>query len=70
MKMDKDIFSNDIYKLKMPEYGISPLPKDTVPAMAYVPYQNDDKLYSADNGLAVGTMFPVLDKPFRCGMRR
>ncbi|MCQ4023327.1 spore coat associated protein CotJA [Ruminococcus sp. zg-924] len=54
----------------MPEYGITPLPEDPVPAMAYIPFQNNDKLYSADQGIVTGTMFPVLNKPFKCGFRR
>lgn len=61
---------NDIFKLKMPEYGITPLPENPVPAMAYIPYQNNDKLYSAEQGLVTGTMFPVLNKPFKCGFGR
>lgn len=61
---------NDIFKIKMPEYGITPLPENPVPAMAYVPFQNNNKLYSADHGLVMGTMFPALDKPFKCGFRR
>ncbi len=67
---DKNMHEKDIYKMKMPEYGISPLPADPVPTMAYVPFQNNDKLYSADHGLVIGTMFPVLDKPFKCGLGR
>lgn len=59
---------NDIFKIKLPEYGISPLPDNPVPAMAYIPFQNNDKLYSAEHGIVTGTMFPVLDKPFMCGM--
>lgn len=58
---------NDIMKKKLPEYGISPLPENPMPAMAYVPYQSCDKLYSADHGLVIGTMFPTLNKPFLCG---
>lgn len=61
---------NDIMKMKLPEYGITPLPENPVPAMAYVPYQNCDKLYSADHGLVSGTMFPALNKPFKCGYGR
>ena len=59
---------NDIFKMKLPEYGISPLPDNPVPAMAYIPFQNNDKLYSAEHGIVTGTMFQVLDKPFKCGM--
>lgn len=59
----------DIYSLKEAEYGISPLPKNPVVAMAYVPYQNNDELYSSEHGIVTGTMFPVLNKPF-VGCRR
>lgn len=61
---------NDIFKMKLPEYGITPLPENPVTAMAYIPYQINDKLYSADHGIVSGTMFPVLDKPFKCGCWR
>lgn len=59
----------DIYSFKEAEYGISPLPKNPVVAMAYVPYQNNDELYSSEQGIVTGTMFPVLNKPF-VGCRR
>lgn len=43
----------------------TPLPKDPVPAMAYVPYQQwSNSLHSAERALDAGTLFPVLDKPF------
>lgn len=49
-------------------YKITPLPKDPQVAMAYVPFQEDDRLFSAEHGAVTGTMFPVLDKPFiGCG---
>ena len=39
--------------------------------MAYVPFQQADRIYSAEQGLSNGTMFPVLDKPFiGCGGSR
>ena len=41
-------------------------PKDTVVAMAYVPFQLDKTSYSAEIALCEGTLFPVLNKPF-CG---
>lgn len=45
--------------------GLSPLPRDPVPGMAYVPYQQwDAQLHSIDRALDAGTLFPVLDKPF------
>lgn len=46
------------------QYGISPLPSDPVVAMAYVPFQVADSVYSAEQGLNSGTMFPELNKPF------
>ncbi len=56
---------HDIYNMKEKEYGISPLPANTVVAMAYVPYQkNMNKTYTPEQGLDQGTLFPVLDKPF------
>ncbi len=50
----------------------SPLPKDPVPAMAYVPYQQYEpqNLYSPEQALMQGTLFPVLDKPFFGGGAR
>ena len=44
----------------------SPLPKDPVVAMAYVPFQQFSarNLYGAEKGLEQGTLFPELDKPF------
>ena len=33
-------------------------------AMAYVPKQSWEDVYSADVGLSRGTLFPELDKPF------
>ena len=45
--------------------GLSPLPKDPVPGMAYVPSpQWDAQLDSLDRALDAGTLFPILDKPF------
>lgn len=51
------------------ENKISKFPPNPVVAMAYVPYQNATKLYTAEQGLFTGTMFPCLDKPFKgsCG---
>lgn len=34
-------------------------------AMAYVPFQNFEKLYELDQGFSRGTIFQELDKPFR-----
>lgn len=45
--------------------GLSPLPKDPVPGMAYVPYQQwGEELHSMERALDAGTLFPILDKPF------
>ena len=45
--------------------GRSPLPKDPVPGMAYVPFQQlGEELHSIERALDAGTLFPVLDKPF------
>lgn len=56
--------NNVIFFEKEREYGISPLPEDITEAMAYIPYQNAGKIYSPEQGICVGTMFPCLDKPF------
>lgn len=42
----------------------SPLPKNTVPAMAYIPFQQFGEPYSSKEGFKKGTLFPCLDKPF------
>ncbi|MCI9273184.1 MAG: spore coat associated protein CotJA [Clostridiales bacterium] len=59
----------DMFKMMSTEYGIPPLPKNPVVAMAYVPYQGTTgTMYNPEQGLNAGTMFPVLDKPFLgCG---
>ncbi len=46
---------------------IPSLPGNTVVAMAYIPYQNPVMIYTAEQGLSKGTLFPCLDKPFLCG---
>lgn len=58
--------NNDLIELKISEYGISPLPENPVVAMAYVPYQNPNSIYTAEKGINYGTMFPCLNKPFLC----
>lgn len=50
------------------QYGITPLPENPVVAMAYVPFQISDNVYSAEQGMTVGTMFPELDKPFEAAV--
>lgn len=42
----------------------SPLPKNPVPAMAYIPFQQFNQPYSSQEGFKKGTLFPCLDKPF------
>lgn len=55
----------------MADYGLSPLPKDTVEAMAYVPFQPySPEMCKAVLGYENGTMFKALHKPFygpKCG---
>lgn len=47
----------------------SPLPDHPVIAMAYVPFQQwSASLYTPEEALSAGTLFPELDKPFK-GMR-
>ncbi len=47
------------------QYGITPFPEQTPEAMAYIPFQQMGNIvYSAEQGVSVGTMFPELDKPF------
>lgn len=52
-------------------YGLSSLPKKTVEAMAYVPFQPDNaEIYAVHRGFEAGTMYKALDKPFcpqNCG---
>ncbi len=44
----------------------SVFPAVTPPGMAYVPYQQWGDVYETEKGFRSGTMFPVLDLPFRC----
>ena len=41
------------------------LPDPPVPAMAYVPFQLDRTAFSPEQALMRGTLFTVLDKPFK-----
>lgn len=55
----------DMLEKTMSQYGISRLPNDTEYAMAYVPFQpHCPKLFSANQGYEMGTMFEALNKPF------
>ena len=43
------------------------LPEDTVVAMAYVPFQTEIVIYTSEEALCNGTLFPELDKKFYGG---
>lgn len=45
-------------------------PENPVVAMAYVPYQECNDVYPSEKALHMGTVFPVLDKPFLAGCCR
>lgn len=47
--------------------GISKLPENPVTTMAYVPFQTNTTMYTAEKALCSGTAFPDLDKPFLGG---
>lgn len=47
--------------------NIRPFPEKTPVGMAYVPYQQWNDLYTADEGFIRGTLFPELDYPFKGG---
>lgn len=47
--------------------NIMPFPAETPVGMAYVPYQQWNDMYTADDGFMRGTMFPELDYPFKGG---
>ena len=44
--------------------SLMPLPQHTPIGMAYVPYQQWEKLYDDAVAISRGTIFPSLDKPF------
>ncbi len=49
----------------MAVYGLTPFPKKTPEAMAYVPFQpNNAETYAVYRGFEAGTMYKSLDKPF------
>lgn len=56
--------NESIMQIMAKQYGISPLPDNPVVAMAYVPYQEKENMYSAEQGISEGTLFPELNKPF------
>ena len=45
--------------------AMTPFPEDYSVAMAYVPIQTDISVYDEMKALEVGTLFPVLNKPFK-----
>ena len=53
-----------IKELQNSELFIRPIPENASVTMAYVPYQNARRLYSPEQGICSGTMFPELNKPF------
>ncbi len=45
--------------------GLTPFPKKTSEAMAYIPFQPDNaETYAVFRGFEAGTMYKSLDKPF------
>ena len=49
----------------MAMYGLTPFPKKTPEAMAYVTFQpNNAETYAVYRGFEAGTMYKSLDKPF------
>lgn len=56
---------DEIYGLTETNNEMSKFPKDVSVAMAYVPFQNDNTLYSNEQGFAYGSMFKALNKPFK-----
>lgn len=53
-----------IKQLQSSGFFIDPIPSDAAETMAYVPFQNAGTLYSPEQGICMGTLFPELDKPF------
>lgn len=57
--------SKNITMIANSQYGIrTPLPENPVLAMAYVPYQQQGKMYCPEQGIVNGTLYPDLNKPF------
>ena len=59
-----EFMEKDNFNIQSKNQSIESLPKEPVVAMAYVPYQNPTLIYSAEQGIKRGTLFPCLDKPF------
>lgn len=53
-----------VWRTERPGATMSRFPAETPVAMAYVPFQLETSTYSPEEALCVGTLFPVLDKPF------
>lgn len=47
--------------------AVMPFPENWAIAMAYVPMQTDTTVYDCAQALCEGTLFPVLNKPFKRG---
>lgn len=62
MDVIKELYHSDFF--------VQPLPDNATVTMAYVPFQNAGKLYSPEQAICMGTLFPELDKPFRAADRR
>ena len=63
-----DLKFSEFYPPEKPinKLKFSDVPLDTLPlAMAYVPTQKLGEVYSENDALERGTLFPELDKPFR-----
>lgn len=59
-------FMKNEYEHDEKEY-YPPFPENTPIGMAYVPYQQWEEIYNAENGFCKGTVFPSLDYPFMGG---
>ena len=61
----------NLAELANKQYGLSKFPEETPYAMAYVPFQSEEsKIFTADQGFCLGTMYRDLNKPFygsKCG---
>lgn len=62
-----DATGKDAYNVSYDYKPINPFPDKTPVAMAYVPYQQWCDVYTPEEGLSRGTIFPELDLPFSGG---
>jgi len=68
MPMDEEMpMLNSKNRTDVSTSPLSPFPEQTPIGMAYVPYQQWDEIYEASEGFCKGTMFPMLDYPFKGG---